>query len=190
VALTAGLRIGELLGLRWADIDLERGTVQVRQQVQFVSGEGLVKRPPKTRAGVRTTRLSALAADALRRHRSRQRQQRLAAGPIWEDHDLVFPRPDGRPQYAHQVQRRWKRQARQLDLEWATPHIFRHTYVSQAIASGMPMPEVAKRVGHAHAGVTAAIYSHFIEQYESRGADQLEAHWQRLEPPTVDTENG
>jgi integrase len=187
VALTVGLRIGELVGLRWADIDLERGMLRIRQQVQFVSGAGLVQRPPKTRAGRRTTRLSALAAQALRRHRSRQREQRLAAGPAWTDHDLVFPRPNGQPEYAHNLQRRWRRVARALGLEWATPHVLRHTYVSTALASGMPMPEVAKRVGHANAGITATTYAHFIEQLgESSAGELLEAHWQGLAPAAAD----
>lgn len=190
VALTAGLRIGELLGLRWADVDLEHGALRVRQQIQYVSGEGKIVRPPKTRAGRRATRLSAPAVATLRRHRQRQREQRLQAGADWHDQDLVFPNAVGEPQYATTVRRRWGAVARRLGLAWATPHIFRHTFASVAIGMGLPIPEVAQRLGHANAGVTMSIYAHVVPGADAPIADKLDAYWGTLTAEPDDEDEG
>ncbi len=96
VALALGLRQGEALGLAWDAVDLDSGTLAVRQALQRQPGNGLVLVQPKSRAGRRTIALPGLR-DALRAHRTAQLAERIAAGSMWQDNDLVFCQVDGRP---------------------------------------------------------------------------------------------
>jgi integrase len=93
LAVTTGLRQGELLGLRWSDVDLERGTLKVRRTADTRHGFARWG-TPKSGAG-RSVRLSRLALDALGRHRKRQAEERLALGTLFEDQGLVFPNLTG-----------------------------------------------------------------------------------------------
>ena len=88
--LLAGARRGELLGLRWADVDLEAGALHIQQTAQRIAGQGIVFRQPKTRLSRRSIALSVDAVAMLRAHRRRQAEARLLAGPAYHDHDLVF----------------------------------------------------------------------------------------------------
>jgi len=91
-----GLRRGELLGLRWRDVDLDRRTLSIRQTVGLV-GTTVVAGQPKTRSGRRTIPVPADVIETLREHRRRQNERRLALGSIWQDHDLVFAATNGNP---------------------------------------------------------------------------------------------
>ena len=96
VALATGLRRGELLGLRWQDVEVERRTLSIRQTVGLV-GTTVVAGQPKTRSGRRTIPVPADVIETLREHRRRQNERRLALGSIWQDHDLVFAATNGNP---------------------------------------------------------------------------------------------
>ena len=89
------MRQGELLALKWRDVDLEGATLQVHAAVHYTT-EGYVFTKPKTKYSRRRIALSRVAVEALRDHRTRQLQQRLAVGPAWEDLNLVFPNSIGR----------------------------------------------------------------------------------------------
>src|SRR5215211_947891 len=95
LALLTGMRRGELLGLRWADVDLDAGALAVRRTLSRGSTSRLEVGEPKTGAGRRRVSLPTSAVESLRRHRKRQLEQRLAAGPAYIDHDLVFAKEDG-----------------------------------------------------------------------------------------------
>src|SRR5262249_3555375 len=97
LAVTTGMRQGELLGLRWADIDLDGARLTIRRSLQRQRGAGLVFIEPKTARSRRPIVLSQRAVAALRAHRKRQVEERLAAGPRWQDRDLVFATRDGGP---------------------------------------------------------------------------------------------
>lgn len=97
VALSSGLRQGEALGLRWSDLDLDAGTLTVRRALQRQRGQGLVFVEPKSRAGRRTIVLPRPLREALRAHRAAQAEERLAAGSVWHDHDLLFAQVNGKP---------------------------------------------------------------------------------------------
>ena len=90
VAVHTGLRQGELLGLKWADLDLTGRRLPVRRALK-VTDHGLEFGPPKNRASRRSVPLSKTAAAVLRAHRTRQNEERLRLGELWQDHDLVFP---------------------------------------------------------------------------------------------------
>ena len=108
VALAVGLRQSEALALRWADVDLDNGTLTVRRGLHRVSGRGLVYEEPKADRSRRTLALPAQLVDALRAHRAAQLEERVAAGPLWQDCDLVFAQPNGRPIERKSDWRAWK----------------------------------------------------------------------------------
>jgi integrase len=91
LAILTGMRRGELLGLRWQDIDLERGSLHVQQTAQRIEGQGIVFRQPKTRLSRRAIALSPEAVAALRQHRKQQAEARLLTGPAYQDQGLVHP---------------------------------------------------------------------------------------------------
>ncbi len=108
VALAVGLRQSEALGLRWSDVDLDAGTLSVRRGLHRVAGQGLVYEEPKAERSRRTVALPGQLVEGLRSHRAAQLQERLAAGALWQDHDLVFAQVNGPPLERKADWRAWK----------------------------------------------------------------------------------
>ena len=106
VALSTGLRRGELLGLRWRDVDLPGRTLFVRQTLQRIDGQ-LRFVPPKTHRSARAVPLSQLATAAISAQRAKQAEDRLLVGPAWVDNDLVFASQLGTPLEPRNVNRRF-----------------------------------------------------------------------------------
>jgi len=106
LALTTGMRQGELLGLKWGDLDLEVRTLRVRRTITRLSGQGWREAEPKSSQSRRSIELVPMAVEALRRHRVRQVEQRLLAGPAWDERGLVFANAVGRPMEAGNLLRR------------------------------------------------------------------------------------
>ena len=128
VALHTGLRQGELLGLRWADVDLDAGKLSVRRALK-IADPGLDFGPPKNKASRRSVRLNKTATAALRAHRARQNQERIAAR-TWRDTDLVFPNRIGGPiDPTNLYNREYKPLLKRVGLERFTFHALRHTFL-------------------------------------------------------------
>jgi len=98
LAIKIGMRKGELLGLKWTDLDWNRGTILIQRQVQRVTGQAMVFMSPKTKAGRRTIPLGEETLRVLREHRTNQTLEREAAGSQWREFDLIFPSSVGTPQ--------------------------------------------------------------------------------------------
>jgi integrase len=171
---TTGLRRGEALGLRWRDLDLDRGTASVQQTVGTDrNGEGVkqVFIQPRVKSG----RPHMIALDTgtvavLRAHRARQNRDRLALGKRWTDHDLVFCRDGswlrddavaGLPLAGERVSALWR------ELVERTPgvsrirlHDLRHTWATLALVAGVHPKVVQERLNHAHISITLELYSH------------------------------
>ncbi|MCH8995321.1 MAG: site-specific integrase, partial [Chloroflexi bacterium] len=140
VGLALGLRLGESLGSTWTDIDLDAGTLSVRQTLQRVRGEWMFSEP-KTAKSRRTIPLPKPVALALREHRGRQLEDRLRAGPAWEGEawgDLVFPDELGRPLSGFHVLRRFRSLLALAGLPPMRYHDLRHGAASLMAAQGVP----------------------------------------------------
>jgi integrase len=163
VALSVGLRQGELLGLSWADVDLERGTVRVRQALQRVDGV-LVLVEPKSATSHREVALPELARAALRAHRARTRVDRLAMGARWRDdpRDLVFTSTIGTPLDGITVTRRFQRILRDAGLPHQRFHDLRHACASLLLVQGVAPRVVMEQLGHSQIALTLGTYSHVI----------------------------
>lgn len=168
--LTTGMRKGELLGLRWQDVHLERGAIQVTQALVKVRGRAVVQEPKTARAR-RMIELTPLAVEALRRHRARQAEERLAAGPAWRDHGLVFCKRDGTPLDPVNVYRRdFKRVLAKADLQGVRLHDLRHTHATLLLKSGANPKVVSDRLAHASAAFTMDVYSHVLPGLQREAA--------------------
>jgi integrase len=169
---TTGARRGEVLGMRWADLDLDAATASIAQtliavhhEVQFGS--------PKTAKGSRVISLDPATVAALREHRKRQAAERLLVGAGWRDHDLVFCRVEGTPLHPERFSARFVDKARLLGLPRIRLHDLRHTWASLALAAGVHPKIVQERLGHANISITLDIYSHVTAGLHSDAAEQV-----------------
>lgn len=158
LALALGLRRAELLGLRWRDIDLDSGVLEVRQTLQRVGGE-LRFLPPKTRRSRRTVPLPAICVEALRAHQDAQADERLAS-TRWEDAGLVFSTKVGTPIQPDNLYRHFCGLRKRADMPTVRFHDLRHTCVTLLLDQGVPPHVVRAIVGHSDIQVTMDICAH------------------------------
>jgi len=183
-----GLRRGEAVGLRWSDVDLERGVLTVRQQaVQLgadqrvpcaVCGDGhrrVTFGPPKTAAGEnRGVALGGHAVGALLAQQIRQAADRERFGDAYVDHDLVFAWDHGMPLSPDAVTTRFARLAKDAGLRHVRLHDLRHGAASLMLSAGIPMGVVSKRLGHSQVSLTMDLYSHLLPETDRLAAEATE----------------
>ena len=173
-ALATGLRQGELLGLRWEDVDLEvRKTLRVSYSLARVKGK-LELVEPKTARSHRTVVLPGVAVAALRAHRTRQRMERLVAGSRWQDAGHVFTTSIGTPLDAATVTRSFGRALAHAGLPHSRFHDLRHAAATFLLGQGFTLEDVKNMLGHSSIVLTSNTYGHLLEQRQrevARGMD-------------------
>jgi integrase len=173
VALAVGLRQSEALGLRWSDVDLDNGTLSVRRGLHRVRGQGLIYEEPKADRSRRTLALPAQLVDALRAHRAAQLEERITAGPLWQDHDLVFAQPNGRPIERKSDWRAWKTLLRDAGVREVRLHDGRHTAATLLLSEGVHPRVVMEVLGHAQMRTTTDTYSHVLPALGRDAAERM-----------------
>jgi len=173
VAVMTGLRRGKLLALRWSDMDLEAATLSVTQTLR-VTHNGLVFAPPKTGKSRRLLALPPLVVEALREHRRRQLEDRLRLGPVWQEHGLVFPGPDGRPWHPATLSCSFRELCKRAGMEIRF-HDLRHSHATQLLKAGVHPKIVNEWLGHSTVGITLDIYSHLLPGMQEEAVGRLEA---------------
>ena len=157
-ALNTGKRLGELLGVRWADVDLDAGTVVVQQTLEK-SGRTPRFGPPKTKDSRRTIPLLPELVDALRHWKATQNGDRLLLGPAYRDFGLVFTIPGGGAVSSDDLRKRdLARLVKQARVPAIRSHDLRHCYASTLLAAGVPLKTVSDLMGHSTVGITADVY--------------------------------
>lgn len=177
---STGMRRGEVLGLRWQDIDLDGGVLRITRtlittDVQRKGDPGMAWGTPKTAKGRRSVALDNPTIAALRTHRSRQLQERLALGSDYDDGDLVVCREDGRPIHPKTMSYYFEQTAKRLGLPKIRLHDLRHTHATLALRAGVHPRVVQERLGHANVGVTLDTYSHVDIQMQADAAAKVAA---------------
>ena len=181
VALGLGLRQGEALGLRWRDVDLDEGRLQVRVQLQRYGDQWTLTEPKSARAR-RTITLPPPINRALREHRARQLGERLAAGSTWDaGWDLVFVTRLGRPLDARNVTRSFRAITRRAGIRDVRFHDLRHTAASFLLAQGVDLRTVMEVLGHSQIGLTANTYMHVLPALRADAADRMGALLEALD---------
>ncbi|MCL6598957.1 MAG: site-specific integrase [Alicyclobacillus macrosporangiidus] len=174
LAIYTGMRKGEILALRWEDIDAERGVLYVRNTLVWSRGEPIFQ-PPKTDRSRRAVALSDTVLAALRRHRALQAQDRLLYGTEYQDNGLVLARPDGRPLYTRTFDDAWYRALERAPVPKIRFHDLRHTHASLLLAQGTHPKIVSERLGHSTITLTLDTYSHLLPGLQQRAADEFDA---------------
>ncbi len=175
VALALGLRQGEVLGLRWSDVDLEAGSLAVRRALQRIRGKyQLVE--PKSETSKRTIApLPTLLLITLREHKARQDTERDALGARWlNSWGLVFTTPHGAPLHGTQVTKEFQGICERVGLRPLRFHDLRHSTASILQALHVPLSDVQALLGHSHPSLTQATYTHALSQERAASAmDQV-----------------
>ncbi len=173
VAIACGVRRGEALALRWSDVDLSAGTLHVARTLSRTRAAGLTFTEPKTVRSRRTLPLPGPCVDQLRAHRVRQACERLKAGALWVDHDLLFPSELGTPLDPRNALRACQAVARRAGLGAVKLHTLRHTCASLLLAQGVHPRVVMETLGHSGISITMDVYSHVMPQQQREAADVL-----------------
>lgn len=170
LALATGMRRGELLALRWSDVDLEAGTVSVERSV-FAPGAERTYTTPKNHER-RTVGIDARTLAVLKEHRKAQAEARLAAGPLWADAEgLLFVWSDGSPLHPGFVTKEFGRAQLGSGLPRLILHEARHTHATVLLRAGVPVHIVAKRLGHRDPTVTLSVYADVIPDDDDRAVE-------------------
>ena len=176
LAFLAGLRLGELLALRWRDVDLDHYIISVQHSLRR-KGKSVEQRidNTKTPTSVRTVPITETVVNVLKDHWLQQAQERLAAGPAWEDHDLVFSNLRGRPTSdGHLRSRDFASILERAGLRHFRPHDMRHTMASLMLLAGEHPKIVQERLGHSRISMTVDTYSHLQPSLQREAANRLD----------------
>ncbi len=174
MALTTGMRRGELLGLKWEDLDWRTGSLTIRRQVYEPEGGGWRFQEPKTYRGRRSVKVGKSMLAALRDHYNNTLPTlRAVAGDAWQENDLIFPSAKGTPRNGYQVSKEFHRAQRAAGLPEIRLHDCRHTAASLMLMHGIPPIQVAQILGQSVA-VLLDTYSHFIPGGEDRVTDLMD----------------
>ncbi len=172
LAATTGMRRGEVLGLRWADVDFRHGQLAVRQTVLTVRYE-LVFSPPKTTRSRRTLALDSRTFAALKAHATTQAELKQTMGESYVDRDLVFTQPDGSPVHPDFLSQTFDRSVKRLGLPRIRFHDLRHTHATLGLAAGVPAKVMSERLGHASVAFTLDVYTHAVPSLSAEAAQQV-----------------
>jgi len=187
VSAHTGMRRGEILGLRWADVHFDEARLSVRQALISVAYEMQIS-DVKTGAGRRTIDLDKRTLAVLRQARKAQAEEKLLLGSQYHDHDLVFCRADGDPIHPDLFSQAFDRAVVKIGLPDITLHDLRHTHASLLLKAGVPVKVVSERLGHASAAFTMNVYQHVIPGMQAEAAivfSDLVAGDQRDTPGSV-----
>lgn len=175
VAVACGLRIGEILALKWEDVDFASGRLQVRRQLQWIDGEPRFTEP-KSAKSRRSIAMAQVVADALKEHKERQEAERQAAGEAWQEWGLVFTTTIGTPLSLSNVRKRsFLPILERAGLPQIRLHDLRHSCATLLLAQGVHPKLVQEQLGHSQISVTLDLYSHVLPILHKEAADQMDA---------------
>jgi integrase len=174
LALVTGMRMGELLGLKWSDIDWEAGTITVQRQKQYVPGVGWSLVEPKTRYGRRTIKVGENTLRNLQLHQQDVTELSRKVNNRWTDMNLVFPNSVGKPGDASNIRLEFNRVLEQAEIPKIRFHDLRHTAASILLNHQIPVIVVSRILGHSRPSVTLDLYGHLLCDMQDEAALVME----------------
>jgi len=183
LAITTGMRRGEIAGLKWHDIDMEHATLHVQRaltRMPTTMGGGYQEAEPKTEKSRRTIALPDFALNALRKHYQHQEEIKRKAGEFWQEHDYVFCTPLGTHIHpGHDILEEFKKLLKKASLPDIRFHDLRHSAATMLLGMGIHPKIVQERLGHHDIGTTMDIYSHVLPTMQEGVMKQLDGLFQR-----------
>ncbi|MFA5890413.1 MAG: site-specific integrase [Actinomycetota bacterium] len=176
-AVSTGLRRGELLGLRWRDVDLDAARIRVSSSLQRAPGKGATDLrflDPKTPRARREIAAPPILVDALRRHRAAQAARRLLLGEAWQDLDVVFDAGDGRALDPDSFSNAFRRIAASAGLGRTRLHDVRHGYATALLVGGVHPKIASEALGHSSVAFTLDTYSHVVEGLQEKASEAIQ----------------
>jgi integrase len=173
LALATGMRRGELLALRWQDIDVQHKCLHVRHSANRLPG-GYRVTEPKTASGKRKITLPQFVLEVLQQYRIRQLEAKLKAGPQWEEHDLVFCNIYGRFLNTNSLQMLFSSLLKKAGLPHMRFHDLRHSAATILLSMGVPAKVVQELLGHSHISITLGVYGHVLASMQQEAMDKLD----------------
>lgn len=176
IALFTGMRLGEVLALRWGHVDLERKVIQVREALEQTKAHGIRFKAPKSKAGRRDITLPDALITVLREYRKAQLELRLKLGTgKLPDDAMLFTDQAGSPMAPDSLSAAWGDFAADIKMPDVTFHGLRHTHASQLIDQGVDIVTISKRLGHKKPEITLRIYAHLFQKDDSKAAEAINA---------------
>lgn len=172
LSASTGMRRGEVLGLRWQDIDFDRRRLAICQTIISIDYRVEISEP-KTARGRRSVALDSGTVTALRAHRASQNQEKLKLGEVYQDLGLVFCRADGTPVHPDRFTQMFDKHVKDSGIPRIRLHDLRHTHATLALAAGIHPKVVSERLGHSTVAFTMDVYSHAIPSMEAKAAETI-----------------
>ena len=173
LALTTGMRRGEILALKWQDVTFSQNMLQVRRIFTRRPGSRYIEAEPKTEKSRRSIALAPLVVELLKQHRVRQLEAKLQAGPVWQERDLVFCTSLGTPLNPSKVVDRFKTLLKRAELPEIRFHDLRHSAATILLSMGTHPKVVQELLGHNQISMTMDIYSHVLPTMQKDAVSKL-----------------
>ncbi|MFT5871146.1 MAG: integrase [Clostridium sp.] len=179
--LATGLRQGELLGLKWSDIDMINKELHVNRslkQVSIISADGTrkyktIEQIPKTKGSIRTVPIPDNLINILKTHSSVQKQEKLKAGSSYKISDFIFTTEVGTTIDARNITKQYERLLTRVKIDYRKFHSMRHTYATKLFERGVKLKTVSELLGHSNIAITADIYTHVMPKEKNDAADKI-----------------
>ncbi|ENK1244776.1 site-specific integrase [Clostridium botulinum] len=181
LALGTGLRQGELLGLKWSDIDINNKQLKVERsikQVNIISADEskeykTIVQSPKSKNSIRTVPIPSNLISELKEHRKLQKQEKLKSGNSYNNTDYVFTTEVGNTMNARNITKSYKRLLKKAKIPYKKFHSLRHTYATKLFEVNVPLKTVQMLLGHSDISITANIYTHVMPKEKIKAVEKL-----------------
>lgn len=171
--LITGARRGEILGLKWANVDWDEKCIHICNNLLYSPSKGIYLTTPKTKKSRRPIKLPAETMELLKEYNDWYLQEKLSLGTYWQDEDFIFVQYNGAPMHPDSVTDYLKKFSKKYGLPHINPHAFRHTAASLLIFSGVDIVSISDRLGHALPSTSANLYGHLIREADEQSAEKL-----------------
>ena len=174
LAIFTGMRCGEVLGLKWDDVDFENKKIRIKRSLCFVSGKGLIFKEPKTKKSKRQISISQHVVNVLKKHKQKQEFQEEKLGTQYQDNNLIVCTDDGKPLDPRNLLRQFYRLIEEANVPRISFHDLRHTHATILMQQGENPKVVSERLGHSRVGITLDLYSHVSDDLQEQAAEKFE----------------